>query len=528
MSVPVRTRGRFVARPISILCALALGGLTGCSDQGSSPDSTPKKPRFPGVKLTVSAVGDSTILAGLSAQRGEWVASRGGEITINEEAAHSADQLSGADLLIFPGQELGNLVDAEVLQIIPNDLVLPPQPRDDDTARSEDAGPKEETPAATFQFTDIVPAFREQVTKYGSDRAALPLGGSALVLVYRRDAFTRQANIDAAAGAGIKLEPPRTWTQLDAQAKFFQGRDWNGDGGLDHGIAAVLGRDAEGLGNATFLARAASLGQHRDQYSFLFDADSMLPRINSPPFVEALRGICAWRANGPPGIEAFDAAAARDAFRAGKVPLLIDRAERAAAWSGAGPVGVAPLPGSDRVFEPARRQWEACSPANTPSYLPLGGGWLVGVKRGLVSQKLAAALDLARYLSSPENVNRLRSERAFPMLPVRISQMAQGLPDPISASDVDPRQWADAVSRTLMAERVVPGIRIPDAALYLEDLSRARLSALRGKDPEAALREVAAAWAARTNAKGQERQLWHYRRSLNSLATLPEPPERGK
>ena len=113
------------------------------------------------------------------------------------------------------------------------------------------------------------------------------------------------------------------------------------------------------------------------------------------------------------------------------------------------------------------------------------------------------------------------------MLPVRTSQMGQGLPDPTSAPDVDPRQWSDAVSRTLMAERVVPGLRIPEAAGYLADLAKARVAALAGKDPEAALREVAAAWTARTKARGTQRQLWHYRRSLNSLATLPQPPERG-
>ena len=69
---------------------------------------------------------------------------------------------------------------------------------------------------------------------------------SALVLVYRRDAFSRPANIDAAHEAGITLEPPSTWAQLDALARFFQGRDWNGDGAPDHGIAAVLGQDSEG------------------------------------------------------------------------------------------------------------------------------------------------------------------------------------------------------------------------------------------------------------------------------------------
>ena len=35
--------------------------------------------------------------------------------------------------------------------------------------------------------------------------------------------------------------------------------------------------------------------------------------------------------------------------------MLIDRAERAAAWSGGHPIGVAPLPGSERVYEPLRQ-----------------------------------------------------------------------------------------------------------------------------------------------------------------------------
>ena len=130
---------------------------------------------------------------------------------------------------------------------------------------------------------DIAPAFREDVSKYGPERVALPCGGSALVLVYRRDAFESDRNREAAQQAGLSLEqPPATWPQLDALARFFQGRDWNGDGTPDHGIALALGADTEGVGDATFLARAASLGLHRDHYSFLFDADDMAPRIDSP------------------------------------------------------------------------------------------------------------------------------------------------------------------------------------------------------------------------------------------------------
>ena len=505
------------------------GPVPGCSNPAPSAGA-PANPSFAGVKLGVAALGDTAILAGLLPQRGEWVASRGGEITIREEPIGSLENLADIDLLVFSGQEMGRLVDADALDVIPNQAVLPAQPREDASEAENSAGAQssDQPPVDTFQYNDLAPVYRDQVTKYGFDRLGLPLGGTALVLVYRRDAFTRPANLAAAGTAGVKLEPPATWRELDALATFFQGRDWNGDGTADHGIAAVLGEDSEGLGNATFLARAASLGQHRDQYSFLFDSDSMAPRIDSPPFVEALSAVSAWKTLGPAGMTKLDAPAAREAFRSGKVALLIDRAERATAWSHGQPIGVAPLPGSERVYEPTRKRWETPSSRNAPSYLPSGGGWLVGIKRGLSGVKRDAAIDLACYLANPENANRLRAERSFPMLPVRTSQMSQGFPDPTSAPDVDSRQWSDAVGRTLLAERVVPGLRIPEAGAYLADLSRARSAVLDGKPPEAALQEVASAWTARTKELGTQHQLWHYRRSLNTLVTLPQPPPRGK
>jgi multiple sugar transport system substrate-binding protein len=208
--------------------------------------------------------------------------------------------------------------------------------------------------------------------------------------------------------------------------------------------------------------------------------------------------------------------------------MLIDRAEQAAGWSHGKPVGVVRLPGSERVFEPLRRQWNPSSPPNAPTYLPEGGGWLIGISSRLAGARFDAAVDFAKYLTSPENGNRIRGERTFPRLPVRSSQMDQGLPDPNSAPDVDSRTWTVAVKGTLTADRVVPGLRIPGAEGYLNDLARGRLAALQGTDSEKCLREVAKAWTERTAARGRERQLWHYRRSLNKLVTSPVPPERGK
>ncbi len=496
----------------------------GCWQESKPPENTP--PSYRGIALTVGALDEAGLLTGVAAHRGEWMASRGGEIAVREQPVKQ-ESAREVDILLFRGDRLGDLIDAELLTAIPNEAVMPPAPSGPlggGPARSADAATK---PAQDpFDLLGIAPPYRDQVTRYGSERMALPYGGSALVLAYRRDAFEREANRAAAKEKGINLEPPRTWGELDALARFFHGRDWDGDGTPDFGISLVLGADAEGLGNATYLARAASLGQHPDHFSFLFDSEKLAPRIEMAPFVEALAGLIGLKTSGPAGMERFDAAAARESFRTGKVALLIDRAERASAWAHNKPVGVAPLPGSERVFDPSSKTWTTPQQRNRPSYLPFGGGWLIGIRGGLSGTQLEAAIDLAKYLADPQNSDRIRAERVFPMLPFRTAQMGQGLPDPTAAPDVDSRLWAEAVGRTF-AERTVVGLRIPAADGYLGDLAKGRAAALGGMEPKSALADVARAWTERTKALGPKRQLWHYRRSLNLRANVAEPPGRG-
>ena len=286
------------------LAALATGTV-GCGSRSTAP-TAPTQP-FRGLTVTVGAVGygDRGILETVAAQRGEWAASQGAQVVIRGPV--DPGSLQGVDVLVFAGDRLGDLVDAGALAVLPEALVLPPAPKEPDEAAAEPAepGPGDAGRSADpdpLRFADIAPAFRDQVARYGNDRMAFPYGGTALVLVYDRAAFDRAANRAAAEKESLALRPPRTWEQLDALARFFQGRDWDGDGAADHGIVLALGPDAEFLGDAIFLARAASLGQHRDQYSFLFNADTMAPRIDSPPFVAALEALAALKASGPPGM----------------------------------------------------------------------------------------------------------------------------------------------------------------------------------------------------------------------------------
>ncbi len=500
--------------------------LLGCGTSETS-SKTPAAPLLKGASITVGVVGDPALRSTVVPQRGEWEASRGASCTVLE-APVEPSATGGSHVLIFRADRLGDLVDAGALATLPEALVRPPAAEVEGNSGGDTPEAVKPAPEAdALQFSDVIPAFRDQVTKYGTDRLALPYGGSALVLIYNRKAFEREENREAAKAAGLTLSAPKTWKQLGDLARFFQGRDWNGDGSKEHGIALAFGPDPEGVGDATYLAWAASLGQHRDHFSLLFDADTMIPRLTTPPFVEALEGLAALRGAAPAGAETFGIDHARAAFREGSVAFLIDRAERAGLWGGRGAksIGVAALPGSARVYEPSREAWEDAPKLNRPSYLPYGGGWLVGLAASATGREREAAIDFITYLASPETSNRVRADRAFPMLPVRASQVSIGLTDPRSAPGVEPRLWTEAVGATLLALRVVPGLRIPQTDGYLADLSVGRVAAVKGERADAALNKVAEAWTARTNALGTDRQLWHYRRSLNRLLTAPKPPD---
>ena len=501
---------------------------------GGDAANEPSDPPFQGVTLRVTAIGDPAVLQTVRAQGGEWSSELGADLVFSDARTDPAS----VDVLIYPGERLGDLVDESVLAVLPESVVR----RDSglmigsvaSSNQGERSGSGSEIDPGSIAdrrdplaFGDVVPGFRTRVTRYGEDRFGLPIGGSALVLVYRRDAFTNEANLQAAESEGLSLEPPATWEDLDALARFFQDRDWDGDGQPESGIALALGPDPESVGTATFLARAAALGQIPDRYDFLFDSDSMAPRIATEPFVEALDKLVALKKSGPPGVEGFDIEAARAAFRAGEVAFLIDRAERALRWSDPTapvPASVAPLPGSDRIYDVSRNAWIELNDPNRPSYLPLGGGWLVGITAGTSGRTLEAATSYIQALAGPDLANAIALDPAFLMVPVRARALEDGLPSYMAPPGLDPRSWGDAASRTYSASKFVLGPRIPESEAYLADLEAARVAAVAGTTASEALAKAARSWSVRVDRLGLDRQLWHYRRSLNGIPTDPNPP----
>ena len=124
MTRPCRVMDRRVSCPGWMFWIACCGGSGRLLGFGSIVRPGRRNPPSRASSSRSARLGDPAILAGLSAERGEWMASRGGEITIQEQPLPGPDQLSEVDLLIFPGQELGSLVDADALETIPNSVVL--------------------------------------------------------------------------------------------------------------------------------------------------------------------------------------------------------------------------------------------------------------------------------------------------------------------------------------------------------------------------------------------------------------------
>ncbi len=551
-------RGRGVGSAIGfalvVVILAALGGCGGLGDESSDRDRGPQT--FPGLELRLGGLDDPALIAAVAAQRGEWVESREATLNVNDEPIPLEDlDPDQVDVLVFPADRFGDLVEAGYLGRLPLD-----EGRSSETAPTDEEGVSTARDNAQEDLEDVVPLVRDVLVRYGNERLALPLGGSALVLVYRGEIFEDEALGAEAEASGIAFKPPSTWADCDALVEFLSGRDLFGLGEPTWPLAVPLrvgdGPGADPLAAQVLWGRASAVGLHRDQIGLGLSRVSLEPRLAGPPFVESLTRQVTWAALAPTGNAESDgsgdpasgssssswpnAEAARRAFRTGRAAMLIDRAEMAIQWANRDDpftIDVVPLPAARRVYDPSREEWDEDGPSNRVGYLPGGGGWLIGLSSRLDGQRRAAALDLLNYLTSQDLQARLLLEDDRPMLPVRSSLLNNGLPKPRAASGVDGRTWAIAIQQAYLAPRVVMELRIPQIHEFETELYGAlgRLADelprddLDGPDPERvvpALENVVQAWADRIEEFGAKRMAWHYQASLPvspSITTVAPP-----
>jgi multiple sugar transport system substrate-binding protein len=478
--------------PRCVLCCLLLACLaTACTRQKPTPRVAQGTTIGGEVKLLI--VDDPPLAAAIAQLRGDWKARTGATIAILERSSAelaAAASLDSCDVIIYPSDLLGELAERGLIAPLPASYAS-----NEDLAWSD-----------TFELLQVAD------TQWNRVPYAVPFGSPLLTCYYRADLLER-----------FGRKPPRTWNEYQQLAEFFARRENLQDAAplAEVPWSGTIEPLADGWAGRVLLARAASYAKHRDQFSTLFNVDSMDPLIAGPPFVRALEELVAAARCSPRDVLHLDPAAARREFLAGHAALALSFPSHATSTASPNaatdkplPIGFAELPGSPQVFNSGAARWETRRAEEDP-HVPLLG---FAGRMGSIAARAAhpeAAFQLLCWLDGQEWGAKVSSASAATTL-YRRSQLSDPRPwlDPLIDSDAA-RQYARVVNSTLSRQTYLLAVRLPGQASYLAALDAAVNAAVEGRQtPTEALTVAAAQWRRITAEQGLDSQRAAYRKSL--------------
>jgi multiple sugar transport system substrate-binding protein len=216
--------------------------------------------------------------------------------------------------------------------------------------------------------------------------------GDAQMLYYRKDILTDpmwQEQFKAETGMDMPV-PPTTWQQLLAVTRFFNGKDWNGDGDPDDGISLHLRTGGQGMFHfMTLSAPFAITPADGDNIGaitkydnvYWFDPDDLTPLINQPGHVAALEFLKELSATGSPAQFGWELAEAWNNFLNGNAVATFSwgdvgsLAQDPSRSTIQGKLGGARIPCSERWYD--RETGQFVENAETPNCVgnTTGGSW---------------------------------------------------------------------------------------------------------------------------------------------------------
>ncbi|MEZ5782472.1 MAG: extracellular solute-binding protein [Rhizobiaceae bacterium] len=376
-----------------------------------------------------------------------------------------------------------------------------------------------------IDMDDVVGYLQPPVGTWDGKTYRVTVDGDVHNFNYRTDVFSDADLAEAWKShddkAGLETwGVPTTWQQVQATTKFLKGKQ-------------VAGQDAFGYLDAPkawggfgfyFLgSRASAYAKHPDDKAWLFDADTMKPRINNPAWVRAIQDVIdalpsepADQLNADPNTTAFQQ------FLAGTGSMVVW-------WGDVGSnvktndssvvgdvTGFSILPGSDDVYNSKTGAWETL--ASGPNYAPncayLGWGVYVMARVDSDEKKKKAAWSAAAHLGGKD-------------LSIWTAMYPSGF-QPYRNSHFNIPEWVAAgydeafITSYLNSEKdsynhpnaaVEP--RIPGIFQYysvaedeLAKIFAGQMSAQEGAD------NIAAAWEKITDQIGRENQIKLYKASL--------------
>ena len=146
--------------------------------------------------------------------------------------------------------------------------------------------------ADLIEMDDYVGYLQAPVGTWDGKTYRISIDGDCHTFAYRTDYYDNEEFAAAWKEAGNESDwvPPKTWAEVNAHSKFLIGKT-DPLTGLDaHGYLDPL-KGWGGFGFYFLEDRATGYAKHPNDPSWLFDADTMKPRVNNPAFVRAIQEV---------------------------------------------------------------------------------------------------------------------------------------------------------------------------------------------------------------------------------------------
>ncbi|TPJ77221.1 sugar ABC transporter substrate-binding protein [Mesorhizobium sp. B2-6-2] len=377
-----------------------------------------------------------------------------------------------------------------------------------------------------IDMDDLVAYLKPPVGTWNGKQYRVTVDGDTHNFNYRTDVFSDSDlaaawKADSGDKAGLtEWGVPKTWQQVQAVTKFLKGKQMKGQdvyGYLD------APKPWGGFGFYFLGSRASAYAKHPDDKAWLFDPDTMKPRVNNPAWVRAIQDVIDAlpfepqdQINADPNQTCFSQ------FLGGTGSML-------AWWGDAGSnaktndssvvgdvTGFSILPGSDDVYNSKTGKWEKL--ASGPSYAPncayLGWGVYVMARVDSDEKKKKAAWSAAAHLGG-KDLSLWCAAYPSGFQPYRNSHfnipewVAAGYDEAFISSYL--KSEADSYNHPNAAiEPRIPGIFQYYAAAedILANTFAGKMKAQEGADA------IAAAWEKLTDQIGRENQIKLYKASL--------------
>ena len=261
-----------------------------------------------------------------------------------------------------------------------------------------------------IEMDDYVGYLKAPVGTWAGKTYRISIDGDCHTFNYRTDYFSDAELAKAWKDEGHQgeWEVPKTWQKVQEVTKFLKGKKVGGQDAYGYLDAA---KGWGGFGFYFLESRATAYAKHPDDRAWLFDIDTMKPRVNNPAFVRAIQDVIdalpsepADQLNADPNTTGFQQ------FLAGTGSMLawwgdIGSNAKTSDSSVIGDVcGFSILPGSDDVYNAKTGQWEKLpsGPNYAPNMAYIGWGVYVMARVDSDPVKQKAAWSAAAHLGGKD------------------------------------------------------------------------------------------------------------------------------